>query len=94
MGSPGGEVSLPIINEVACNYVYPNWTRGYSMKKVQENNESEIMQTVLDEAQSSYAREIVVELSSDKTEDLESNIERIVQWIQSWLKDRESNDNT
>ncbi|KAI0762868.1 P-loop containing nucleoside triphosphate hydrolase protein [Fomes fomentarius] len=60
--------------------------RGYSLKKIQENNEAEIMEVVLDEARSSYAKEIVVELQSESTEDLESNVARIVQWIEAWKK--------
>ncbi|KAI0064880.1 P-loop containing nucleoside triphosphate hydrolase protein [Artomyces pyxidatus] len=62
--------------------------RGYPLKKIQENNEAEIMNVVIDEARSSYAEEIVVELKSEGTEDLESNVSRIVQWIQAWRKDR------
>ena len=42
------------------------------------------MQVVLEEARASYANEIIVELNSDSTEDLESNVERIIQWIQNW----------
>jgi len=61
--------------------------RGYPLKKVQENNEAEIMEVVLDEARSSYAPEIVVELKSEGTEDLESNVARIVQWINIWSRD-------
>ena len=60
------------------------------MKKIQENNEAEIMEVVLDEARSSYPQEIVVELRSEGTEDLESNIARVVQWIEAWKKDRET----
>ena len=56
------------------------------MKKIQENNESEIMQTVLDEARESYASEIIVELQSENTEELESNVGRIVAWIEAWQK--------
>ncbi len=59
------------------------------MKKIQENNEAEIMQVVLEEARSSYATEIVVELTSETTEDLESNVDRIVGWIKNWKRDRE-----
>ncbi|KAI0735295.1 P-loop containing nucleoside triphosphate hydrolase protein [Earliella scabrosa] len=66
--------------------------RGYPLKKIQENNEAEIMEVVLDEARSSYAKEIVVELQSESTEDLESNVARIVQWIEAWKKDRQSTD--
>lgn len=45
------------------------------------------MQVVLEEARSSYANEIIVELNSDSTEDLENNVERIIQWIQNWKAD-------
>lgn len=58
--------------------------RGYPLKKIQENNEAEIMEVVLDEARSSYPAEIVVELQSEGTEDMESNVTRIVQWINAW----------
>ncbi|GJE86019.1 adenylate kinase family protein [Phanerochaete sordida] len=58
--------------------------RGYPLKKIQENNEAEIMEVVLDEARSSYPPEIVVELQSEGTEDLEANVARIVQWINAW----------
>ncbi|KAI8995518.1 P-loop containing nucleoside triphosphate hydrolase protein [Trametes punicea] len=66
--------------------------RGYSLKKIQENNEAEIMDVVIEEARSSYAPEIVVELQSEGTEDLESNVARIVQWIEAWKKDHDITD--
>lgn len=58
------------------------------MKKVQENNEAEIMNVVLEEAREAYAEEIVVQLQSECTEDLESNVSRIVQWIEEWRKNK------
>ncbi|EUC53811.1 pos9-activating factor FAP7 [Rhizoctonia solani AG-3 Rhs1AP] len=61
--------------------------RNYPLHKIQENNTSEIMQTVLDEAKSSYAGEIVVELQSESTDDLEANVSRVCSWIDSWMKD-------
>jgi len=61
--------------------------RAYPLKKIQENNEAEIMQVVLEEARSSYPPEIVVELKSENTEDLEANIARIVEWITVWKRD-------
>ena len=64
------------------------FARGYPLKKIQENNEAEIMDVVIEEARSSYAQEVVVELRSEGTEDLESNVSRIVQWIEAWRKDR------
>ena len=58
------------------------------MKKIQENNEAEIMQVVLEEARSSYSAEIVVELKSEGMDDLESNIARISEWIKAWRRER------
>ncbi len=70
----------PLINTVS---------RAYTLKKIQENNEAEIMQVVLDEARASYAPEIVVELNSESMEDLEANVARIVTWITAWKADRD-----
>ncbi|KAF9015303.1 P-loop containing nucleoside triphosphate hydrolase protein [Cyathus striatus] len=61
--------------------------RGYPLKKIQENNEAEIMQVVAEEARASYPTEIVVELQSESTDDLEANVARIVGWISAWMKD-------
>jgi len=58
------------------------------LKKIQENNEAEIMQVVLEEARSSYSAEIVVELKSEGMDDLESNIARILEWIKAWRRER------
>ena len=58
--------------------------RGYAQKKLTENVDAEIMQVVLDEAREAYREEIVVELRSDSIEDLESNVQRAVQWMQNW----------
>ncbi|KAF7306739.1 Adenylate kinase isoenzyme 6-like protein [Mycena indigotica] len=58
--------------------------RSYPLKKIQENNEAEIMEVVLDEARSSYPSEIVVELKSESMEDLQANVARIVEWIANW----------
>ena len=61
--------------------------RNYSLKKITENNEAEIMEVVAQEARDSYEPEIVVELKSESVEDLESNVARIVEWIHAWKKD-------
>ena len=63
------------------------FARGYPLKKIQENNEVEILQVVLDEARSSYPDLPVVELQSEGSEQLESNVARIVNWIQAWKID-------
>lgn len=59
--------------------------RNYAEKKLQENLDSEIMEVLLDEARSAYSKMIVVELQSNDVEDIESNVER----IEEWLKNRE-----
>ena len=61
--------------------------RKYSLKKITENNEAEIMEVIAQEARDSYEPEIVVELKSESVEDLESNVARIVEWIHAWKKD-------
>ena len=67
-------------------------TSGYPLKKIQENNMSEIMGVVLDEAREAYAQEIVVELQSETVQDMESNVVRIIQWIENWQRDRAAAD--
>jgi adenylate kinase len=64
------------------------------LKKIQENNEAEIMNVVLEEAREAYAEEIVVALESESTDDLESNVSRIVQWIEAWRKNQGSDSET
>jgi adenylate kinase len=58
--------------------------RGYNDKKRAENVEAEIMQVCVEAARESYAPEIVHELQSNAIEDLESNVDRIVQWLDAW----------
>jgi adenylate kinase len=60
------------------------------LKKIQENNEAEIMNVILEEAREAYAEEIVVALQSESTDDLESNVSRIMQWIEAWRKNQGS----
>ena len=61
--------------------------RNYPEKKLQDNLDSEIMEVLLEEAREGFDAEIVVELRSDSTQDLEGNVERIVAWIENWKKD-------
>ena len=60
--------------------------RNYSNKKIDENMEAEIMQVVLEAARESYSEEIVHVLASNTLDDMESNISRVEQWLQSWLQ--------
>lgn len=61
-------------------------SRKYDDSKIQENLDAEIMGVVLQDAQESYAAEIVVELQSDTTEQMEANVERVIDWVDLWLK--------
>lgn len=42
---------------------------------------------LLQEARESYDEEIVVELQSNTTEEMETNIERIEAWLKQWKED-------
>lgn len=58
--------------------------RGYNQLKLQENLEAEIMQVLVEEARESYDSNIVHILSSNSIEDMESNVQRISQWIENF----------
>ena len=45
------------------------------------------MEVLLEEARESYDKEIIVELTSNTTEDIESNVERVEAWVAQWRKD-------
>jgi adenylate kinase len=62
--------------------------RNYPEAKLQENIDSEIMEVLLQEARESYDEEIVVELTSNTSDEMDSNIERIETWVKHW---RENN---
>lgn len=64
--------------------------RGYSGKKLEDNVQCEIFQTILEEAKSSYKQEIVHELSSQTESDLQDNINRICLWLQQWFQENQS----
>ena len=64
--------------------------RGYDGKKLEDNVQCEIFQTILDEAKDSYPEEIVHELPSESDADLNSNAERILSWIAQWKADNNS----
>jgi len=44
------------------------------------------MEVLLQEARDSYDEEIVVELTSNNTEEMDSNVERIESWLEQWNK--------
>ena len=46
--------------------------------------DTEIMEVLLQEARDSYDEEIVIELRSDSTEEMENNVDRIEGWVKGW----------
>ena len=64
--------------------------RGYAGKKLEDNMQCEIFMTSLEEAMDSYKAEIVHELDSNCPEDMESNLEKICQWIATWKPPEDS----
>lgn len=58
--------------------------RGYPQSKIDENIDCEIMEVIANEARDAYAPEIVIELQSNTTEDMDENVHRIVSWIDTW----------
>ena len=65
--------------------------RNYNEKKAQENIDAEIFGVIAEEAREGFDPDgdkgNVVELNSEKTEDVEANVERIVRWVEQWVKD-------
>ena len=64
--------------------------RKYPEIKLQENLDSEIMEVLLQEARDSYDEEIVVELQSNTSEDMDTNIDRIEAWLKQWKENNAS----
>lgn len=61
-----------------------NLFSGYPVAKVQENVQCEIMQVILEEAREAYPETMIVDLDSNTAEEMESNVDRIQQWIDQW----------
>jgi len=80
---------LVVVLRTDNSILYPRLeSRGYSQKKLTDNVEAEIMQVILDEARGAYPEEIVVELTSNDTAGLESNVQRLLQWVEQWSAER------
>ena len=64
--------------------------RGYSGKKLEDNIDCEIFQTILEEVKESYREGIIHELPSDTSEQMEENVNRICTWINQWKLDNQA----
>ena len=63
--------------------------RGYGDEKMQENIDAEIFGVVAEEAREGWEESQVVELRSERVEDVEENAERVLRWIGDWMKEKE-----
>ncbi|BAE55118.1 unnamed protein product [Aspergillus oryzae RIB40] len=61
--------------------------------KLQENLDAEIFGVLLEEACEAFDEEVVVELMSEKDDDVEGNCERISSWVSSWKINQNLNAN-
>lgn len=64
--------------------------RKYPEAKLQENLDTEIMEVLLQEARDAFDEQIVIELRSDTTEEMDSNVDRIEAWVKQWKQDNAS----
>ncbi|KFY15914.1 hypothetical protein V492_01678 [Pseudogymnoascus sp. VKM F-4246] len=85
---PKSWIDLVVVLRVDSTILYDRLkSRNYPELKLQENLDSEIMEVLLQEARDSYDEEIVVELRSDTSEEVDSNVARIEAWVAQWMKD-------
>ncbi|KAK1240658.1 hypothetical protein MKX07_004686 [Trichoderma sp. CBMAI-0711] len=85
---PRSWIDLVVVLRVDSKTLYDRLeARNYAEAKLQENLDSEIMEVLLQEAREAFDEEIVVELTSNDSEEMESNIDRIEAWIKQWKTD-------
>ncbi|KAL7959168.1 AAA domain-containing protein [Trichoderma compactum] len=85
---PRSWIDLVVVLRVDSKTLYDRLeARNYAEAKLQENIDSEIMEVLLQEAREAFDEEIVVELTSNSSTEMESNIDRIEAWIKQWKTD-------
>ncbi|KAG5917560.1 hypothetical protein E4U42_007198 [Claviceps africana] len=85
---PRSWIDLVVVLRVDSSTLYDRLTaRNYAEAKLQENLDSEIMEVLLQEAREAFDEEIVIELKSNTSDEMESNVERIETWIKQWQND-------
>lgn len=81
-------IDLVVVLRTENSFLYDRLSaRGYKDNKIQENLDAEIMEVILQEAQELYASEVVVVLESNSDADMDTNVDRIAQWVQNWQHD-------
>lgn len=86
---PKSWIDLVIVLRTSSSQLYDRLkTRNYAEAKLQENLDSEIMEVLLSEARESYDAEIVIELQSNDTDEMDANVARIETWISDWKRNQ------
>ncbi|OAA77445.1 POS9-activating factor FAP7 [Akanthomyces lecanii RCEF 1005] len=85
---PRSWIDLVVVLRVDSTTLYDRLkARNYAEAKLQENLDSEIMEVLLQEARDSYDDEIVIELTSNTSDEMETNVDRIEAWVKQWKAD-------
>lgn len=85
---PKSWIDLVVVLRVDSTTLYDRLTaRKYPEAKLQENLDSEIMEVLLQEARDAFDEEIVVELTSNTSDEMETNVSRVEEWLEQWKKD-------
>ncbi|KFY26328.1 hypothetical protein V493_04164 [Pseudogymnoascus sp. VKM F-4281 (FW-2241)] len=88
---PKSWIDLVVVLRVDSTILYDRLKlRNYPELKLQENLDSEIMEVLLQEAHDSYDEEIIVQLTSNTSEEVDSNVARIEAWVAQWIKDNDA----
>ncbi|OLN95423.1 Adenylate kinase isoenzyme 6 HBR1-like protein [Colletotrichum chlorophyti] len=88
---PKSWIDLVVVLRVDSTTLYDRLTaRKYPEAKLQENLDTEIMEVLLQEAREAFDEEIVVELTSNTSDEMENNVSRIEAWLEQWRKDHSS----
>ena len=69
------------------------YCRDYPEAKLQENLDAEIFGVLAEEARDAFDEGVVVELKSETAEDIDSNCERILEWVKAWREEHGSQQN-
>lgn len=85
---PKSWIDLVVVLRVGSATLYDRLkARDYPEAKLQENLDSELMDVLIQEAREAYDEEIVIELRSEESEEMEENVERIEAWVKQWKAD-------
>ncbi|TDZ14137.1 Adenylate kinase isoenzyme 6-like protein HBR1 [Colletotrichum orbiculare MAFF 240422] len=86
---PRSWVDLVVVLRVDSNTLYDRLTaRKYPEAKLQENLDSEIMEVLSQEARDAFDEEIIVELTSNTSDEMETNVARVETWVEQWKENQ------